>query len=168
MPIEGHDKLCIFCGKPCNDVAGNPSEWPLELPHYKYDDRDNFAHIGCTYERLRAFSKVDKYEKALKQISDFRKLPSVDMADLPEQQARDWANAAKRCWYEAERTLRKVDKSLEIENREREIAQIKYMRELCKDDPLLEPQWTSRLKSLEKELEILKKSIVNNQTDSNS
>lgn len=153
--MDGHGEVCIFCGKPCNSLAGNPEEWPISLPHYKHTG-ENFAHTGCTYTRLRESAKVEKYENALKQISDFRKLPSVDMADLPEQQASDWANAAKRCWYEAERTLKSVDKAFQIEYTQRQITMVKEMLELSKDDALLKPQWTSRLESLEKELENLK------------
>lgn len=49
---EGHHKECYYCGKECNALAGNPSEWPIPLTHKDEPGKSKWHHIGCVSERL--------------------------------------------------------------------------------------------------------------------
>ena len=52
MLMEGHDKPCYYCGKPCNTLAGNPSLWPVALCHRDDPGRVKWHHTGCVTDRL--------------------------------------------------------------------------------------------------------------------
>lgn len=52
-----------------------------------------------------AEARIAELEAALREISDYRKLPLVDAADPSEDRERDWAHAARRCWDRAARAI---------------------------------------------------------------
>ncbi len=49
---NGHEKPCYYCGKTCDRLAANPSEWPIPLCHSDDPGKVKFHHIGCVSERL--------------------------------------------------------------------------------------------------------------------
>lgn len=49
---EGHGKPCYYCGDPCNDLSGNPSEWAIPLCHPDEPGIVKWHHIGCVGNRL--------------------------------------------------------------------------------------------------------------------
>ena len=49
---NGHNKNCYYCGKPCNNFSGNPSEWAIPLCHKDEPGVVKWHHIGCVQKRL--------------------------------------------------------------------------------------------------------------------
>lgn len=55
---EGHGKPCYYCGEPCNALAGNPSLWPVWLPHSDAPGVAKEHHIGCVVQRIEDRDRV--------------------------------------------------------------------------------------------------------------
>lgn len=53
---EGHGQPCYYCGEPCDGFAGEPSRWPVGLPHKEAPGVVKWHHAGCVMERLDAFA----------------------------------------------------------------------------------------------------------------
>lgn len=49
---EGHNEECVFCGKVCNVVAGNPSMWPIVFPHDDGTGRGKVHCSSCVIDRV--------------------------------------------------------------------------------------------------------------------
>lgn len=49
---EGHNKPCYYCKKSCNNLAGNPNDWPIPLCHSDDPGAVQWHHIGCVSIRL--------------------------------------------------------------------------------------------------------------------
>ena len=56
--IEGN---CYYCGKPVNNLAGNPSEWGIPLCHKDEPGKVKAHHIGCVSERLQIIDNLDEW-----------------------------------------------------------------------------------------------------------
>lgn len=54
--IVMRDGICYYCNKKVNSIAGNPSEWPVFLPHSDEPGVPKPHHIGCVMLRL---NKID-------------------------------------------------------------------------------------------------------------
>lgn len=93
-PGEGHGKPCYYCQKPCNGLAGNPSEWPIALCHPDEPGKVKWHHTGCVSDRLHGRSPEetkDKPEKARvhEESSNCWCQPSLDYTN-PETGAQHW------------------------------------------------------------------------------
>src|SRR5260370_18158769 len=53
MP-EGHGEPCYYCGKLCDNLAGNPGLWPIALSHADDPGVTKWHHAGCVSSRLEA------------------------------------------------------------------------------------------------------------------
>lgn len=49
---NGHEAPCYYCEKPCNALAGNPSQWPIPLTHSDDPGQVKWHHIGCVMARV--------------------------------------------------------------------------------------------------------------------
>jgi hypothetical protein len=49
LDLKGHGKPCYYCGKPCNDLAGNPGLWSIPGCHTDDPGRVKWHHIQCVF-----------------------------------------------------------------------------------------------------------------------
>jgi hypothetical protein len=69
MSLEGNNKPCYYCGKPCNSLAGDPSKWPIPLCHSDDPGKVKWHHIGCVSERLEQLAALQlKYDILVKSV----------------------------------------------------------------------------------------------------
>lgn len=63
-----HGKPCYYCGKPVNNLAGNPSEWNLFLPHADDPGRIKPHHVGCVERRLHYLEDLLSHVEEIKDV----------------------------------------------------------------------------------------------------
>lgn len=49
---ESHGQPCYYCGKPTDDLAGDPGQWGVGLSHMDAPGVLKWHHAGCMAERL--------------------------------------------------------------------------------------------------------------------
>lgn len=47
---------CVYCGKPCSSLAGNPALWPMYFPEPDGTGKCQAHHTGCVIERLQSLT----------------------------------------------------------------------------------------------------------------
>lgn len=60
--LVGHGDPCYYCGKPCNNLAGNPDLWALRFCHADDPGVTKSHHTGCVRQRLRTADAPDLAE----------------------------------------------------------------------------------------------------------
>jgi hypothetical protein len=61
-----HGEPCYYCGKPTNDLAGNPAEWSVVLSHADEPGVAKAHHAGCVNERLERLREAEAERDALR------------------------------------------------------------------------------------------------------
>ncbi len=65
-PLQGHGEPCYYCGKPVNNLAGNPGLWSVELCHLDAPGRVKRHHVSCVSERLVRLEAVEAQLAAMR------------------------------------------------------------------------------------------------------
>lgn len=60
-----HGEPCYYCGKPTNDLAGDPSEWTVVLCHEDAPGVGKAHHEGCVFRRLQSASALARQKERL-------------------------------------------------------------------------------------------------------
>jgi hypothetical protein len=58
------DGPCYYCGRETSSIAGNPSKWPIWLPHEDEPGVSKPHHMSCILERVHLGDNLFKLEAA--------------------------------------------------------------------------------------------------------
>ena len=86
--IELNDGICHICKNQTDSLNGNPSMWPIYLPHFDGQGKHRYYHIKCLYTLIK---RVDKAVE---------KLNAKSILSLIEAKRKD---KCRGCEYEFDR-----------------------------------------------------------------
>jgi hypothetical protein len=55
---DGHNRPCYYCGKLCNNFAGDPGEWSVGFPEKDELGKIKYHHMGCLLKRLKLLEEA--------------------------------------------------------------------------------------------------------------
>lgn len=64
---ENQDGPCYYCGEMTDSLIGNPSRWPIMLPHKDEPGKAKHHHMGCVMQRLEEIN-VNKVKELTESI----------------------------------------------------------------------------------------------------
>jgi hypothetical protein len=76
--MDFHGKPCYYCGKPIDNLAGNPGKWSVLLCHEDDPGVVKPHHSQCVMDRLL---KYEQYKKDLQYIADYSSEDAVLFLD---------------------------------------------------------------------------------------
>jgi hypothetical protein len=56
-PSAGHEKPCLYCGEPCDALAGNPGRWPVGFCHFGSHGVISWHHQSCLAAQVERLSQ---------------------------------------------------------------------------------------------------------------
>jgi hypothetical protein len=77
--LEGHGRLCYYCGDPCSSLAGNPMMWPIPLCHSDDPGVVKWHHTGCVSSRLE---RIAEMEASRHRVAELEKTDEITMAEV--------------------------------------------------------------------------------------